>query len=162
DGRCDQSRADGRHVTRVCGTNDRQRSERRACRASHGARADGGVPHDFLVLLQRPVLIMDTKRRKFLLQTAGMSAASLVGTLSRWGSEAANAQSAGNYQALVCVFLYGGNDANNMIVPVTNYAQYAAVRTPASNVSIPQANLINFTAASQGGQTFGFHPSFTN
>jgi uncharacterized protein (DUF1501 family) len=103
---------------------------------------------------------MDMKRRKFLLQTAGMSAASMVGTLSRLGTEAANAQAAAApYQALVAVFLYGGNDANNMIIPVTNYAQYATVRTAASNVAIPQANLLNFTAASQGGATYGFHPS---
>lgn len=103
---------------------------------------------------------MDMKRRKFLLQTAGMSAATMVGTLSRLGTEAANAQAAAPaYQALVVVFLYGGNDANNMVIPVSNYAQYAAVRTAASNVAIPQANLLNFTAASQGGATFGFHPS---
>ena len=36
------------------------------------------------------------------------------------------------FRSLVCLFLYGGNDANNMIVPRdnTNYASYAAARGP--------------------------------
>jgi len=33
-----------------------------------------------------------------------------------------------DYKALVCVFLYGGNDTNNTVVPLDDYAQYAAVR----------------------------------
>ena len=39
----------------------------------------------------------------------------------------AHAQSAGDYRALVCVFLFGGNDGNNTIVPFDNagYAQPA-------------------------------------
>jgi uncharacterized protein (DUF1501 family) len=37
-----------------------------------------------------------------------------------------------DYKALVCVFLYGGNDANNTLVPfdTTGYANYAALRGP--------------------------------
>ena len=43
---------------------------------------------------------------------------------------AASAQTATDYKALVCVFLFGGNDGNNTVVPVdtAGYAQYAAVR----------------------------------
>ena len=42
------------------------------------------------------------------------------------------AQGAGGYKALVCIFLYGGNDANNMIVPADTwgYANYARLRGP--------------------------------
>jgi uncharacterized protein (DUF1501 family) len=102
---------------------------------------------------------MDNKRRKFLLQTGGLTAAALAGNLSRWGVEAANAQSGPAYQALVCVFLFGGNDSNNMLLPYTDYADYAAVRTAASNVAIPQAQLLQINAPSKG-KMFGLHPSF--
>jgi uncharacterized protein (DUF1501 family) len=46
-----------------------------------------------------------------------------------------------------------------MVVPDTDYAQYALVRTAGSQVGIPQANLLTFTASRQGGKSFGFHPS---
>ncbi|WP_263382187.1 DUF1501 domain-containing protein [Granulicella arctica] len=42
-----------------------------------------------------------------------------------------------DYKALVCIFLYGGNDANNMLVPfdATGYANYAKIRGP---LALPQ------------------------
>ena len=44
-----------------------------------------------------------------------------------------------DYRALVCVFMYGGNDAHNMIVPLdARYATYAANRGP---LALPQASL---------------------
>src|SRR4029078_2619732 len=48
------------------------------------------------------------------------------------------------YKALVCVFLYGGVDGNNLVVPMDSagYAQYSAVRPPASNVNLTQAELL--------------------
>jgi uncharacterized protein (DUF1501 family) len=36
-----------------------------------------------------------------------------------------------DYKALVCIFLFGGNDAGNMVIPYDDYASYAAVRQPA-------------------------------
>ena len=30
-----------------------------------------------------------------------------------------------DYKALVCVYMFGGNDANNMIVPADNYTAYS-------------------------------------
>jgi uncharacterized protein (DUF1501 family) len=43
----------------------------------------------------------------------------------------ANAQSTDGYKALVCVFLYGGNDNHNTVVPfdLTTHKQYADIRT---------------------------------
>lgn len=70
------------------------------------------------------------------------------------------------YKALVCVFLSGGNDANNWIVPTdsTTFADYTSIR---GNLAIPQASLLPlyqvgtsgaaFTDAD--GHTYGFHPS---
>lgn len=101
---------------------------------------------------------MTMTRRKFLLQTGGLSAAALAGNLSHLGIQAANAQAAAPYQAIVCVFLFGGNDSNNLVIPYTDYAQYAATRTAASNVGIAQANLLQVSVPSHG-KTFGLHPS---
>lgn len=102
---------------------------------------------------------MDQTRRKFLKQTGGLSAAALAANLSRWGIEGASAQAAAPYQAIVCVFLFGGNDSNNMVIPYTDYAQYATTRTAASQVAIAQANLLQINAPSHG-KMFGLHPSF--
>ena len=101
---------------------------------------------------------MDTNRRKFLTSTGALTASALATNLGTWGVESAEAAASPGYGAIVCVFLFGGSDSNNMIVPYTDYAQYAAVRTVASNVGLTQAQLIQFTAPSNG-KTFGFHPS---
>ena len=71
-------------------------------------------------------------RREFLRRSAGFT---LAGAAAPWAlnlaamSEAA-AQSATDYKALVCVFLYGGNDCGNTLIPydASGYANYAALR----------------------------------
>ena len=108
---------------------------------------------------------MNTNRRKFLTSTSALTASAAAGSMLRWGVESAEAQAMGGYKALVCVFLFGGNDSNNMIIPFTDYGSpaivgsYGATRTAASNVAIPQAQLLQFPAA---GKTFGFHPSLAS
>ena len=75
---------------------------------------------------------IDLARRAFLQRS---SALGLAGTAAPWAlnlaamGEAA-AQSAPDYKALVCVFLYGGNDHGNTLVPydATNYAAYQTIR----------------------------------
>jgi uncharacterized protein (DUF1501 family) len=58
--------------------------------------------------------------------------AASVGTLALrpFGLLPAMAQSSADYRALVCVFLYGGNDSNNTIVPMddTNFKAYTSIR----------------------------------
>lgn len=62
-----------------------------------------------------------------------------------------------DYKALVCLFLNGGNDANNLIVPTgADYAAYASAR---SNLAIPQASLLPFSPRTSDGRTWGLHPS---
>ncbi len=102
---------------------------------------------------------MTTSRRKFLTSTGALTAGALAGNLATWGVKSAEAQAASGYRAIVVVFLFGGNDSNNMIIPYTDYAAYSAIRTAASNVQIPQANLIQFTGQ---GKTYGFHPSMSS
>lgn len=68
-------------------------------------------------------------RRRFLRTTGTFAAA--VG-LSQLGLINAFAQSASDYKALVCIFLLGGNDGHNVIVPQTQnaYNAYKAIRGP--------------------------------
>jgi len=68
-----------------------------------------------------------------------------------------------DYKALVCIFLAGGNDSNNLIIPInpTEYADYAAIRTDvlalpmsgAPNVALPLSPL------SSDGHDYGLHPA---
>ena len=65
----------------------------------------------------------------------------------------------GGYRALVCVYLYGGNDAFNMLVPTsaTQYGQYAASR---GALALPQGSLLPLspsTPPSDGG-SYGLPP----
>src|SRR5437879_2759941 len=55
-----------------------------------------------------------------------------VGSLALrpFGALPALAQSGSEYRALVCIFLFGGNDSNNTIVPMddSNYKAYTSLR----------------------------------
>jgi uncharacterized protein (DUF1501 family) len=64
-------------------------------------------------------------------------------------------QAASDYRALVCVFLNGGNDGNNMFVDLNQYASYASSR--GVDLTLPQASFLPVAPASGG--SFGFHPN---
>jgi uncharacterized protein (DUF1501 family) len=65
-----------------------------------------------------------------------------------------------DYKALVCLFLNGGNDANNLIIPLgSGYSAYASAR---SNLAIPQASVLPFTPHTADGRSWGLHPSVTD
>jgi uncharacterized protein (DUF1501 family) len=65
-------------------------------------------------------------------------------------------QAATDYRALVCVFLNGGNDGNNMFLSLDQYTQYSASRA-AAQLAIPQANFLPVSPVSGG--SYGFHPN---
>src|SRR5919106_1653924 len=100
---------------------------------------------------------MTRTRREFLCRSFGAFGAAAV-AFERFGLLDALAQSA-DYRALVCIFLFGGNDSGNMVIPSDDYATYAAVRQP-GGLAIPQASLLPITVPRMGGQ-FGLHPSLT-
>jgi len=77
----------------------------------------------------------------------------------RFGLLNALAQSA-DYKALVCIFLNGGNDSGNMIIPYDDYSTYAAARE-SSGLAIPQSSLLRTGVVPSVGTEFGFHPSLT-
>jgi uncharacterized protein (DUF1501 family) len=79
---------------------------------------------------------MGVNRRSFI-KYASLAAAGNAAALRPFGALNAFAQSSTDYKALVCVFLFGGNDANNTLVPfdTAGYANYAKIRGP---LAIPQ------------------------
>jgi uncharacterized protein (DUF1501 family) len=83
---------------------------------------------------------MRANRRSFI-KYASLAAAGNAAGLRPFGMLNALAQSPSNYKALVCVFLYGGNDANNLLVPFDTggYANYAKIRGP---LALPQNQLL--------------------
>jgi len=80
------------------------------------------------------------------------------------GSRQNRAALGADYKALVCVFLAGGNDGNNLIVPlhndasISNYSVYSAARSP-QGLAIGQAQLLPITVPRMGNLTYGLHPS---
>jgi uncharacterized protein (DUF1501 family) len=94
------------------------------------------------------------KRRCFMQHAGALAGAAALGQL---GTFAAHAAGASDYKALVCIFLYGGNDTNNMIVPLdtAGYANYAQTR---SFLALPQSQLLPLAVAS-GTPLYGLHPA---
>ncbi len=95
-------------------------------------------------------------RRSFV-RYASLAAAGNLAGLRPFGMLNALAQSgtaSTGYKALVCVFLYGGNDANNMIVPfdTNGYASYNSVRGP---LALAQSSLLTLP----GLPNYALHPS---
>ena len=121
----------------------------------------------------------EVSRREFL-GSACCAAVGATGLLSALGSlrlmgAAANPSNgpqlpptagaiASDYKALVCLFLNGGNDANNLIIPMgtgpasdaAGFLAYAAAR---SNLAIPRTGLLPITPKTSDGRTWGLHPS---
>ncbi len=64
------------------------------------------------------------------------------------------------YKSLVCVFLYGGNDSNNLIVPLesTAYGKYAASR---SVIALPKSSILPLNALNDTGLQLGIHGAMT-
>src|SRR5882672_6247987 len=101
---------------------------------------------------------MATTRRDFLRNSAcALGGVALASSLETFGAvHALTPQAAPDYRALVCVFLNGGNDGNNMFVSLDQYAQYSAART-AAQLAIPQASFLPVSPVSGG--SYGFHPN---
>jgi uncharacterized protein (DUF1501 family) len=79
-------------------------------------------------------------------------------SFSRFGLLNALAQNATNYKALGCVFLFGGNDSNNMVVPFDS-AGYNAYKAARGGLAPAQGSLLPVTPASIGSP-FALHPRF--
>ena len=98
------------------------------------------------------------RRRDFLCRSLGWGGlAATVDSLRMINAATATHKTlAGDFKALVCVFLYGGNDSHNVLIPNDDgYVAYAEAR---SNLAVPQASILPISPASPGdGRSFGMH-----
>ncbi|MEY2561303.1 MAG: hypothetical protein QOG51_1718 [Verrucomicrobiota bacterium] len=99
-------------------------------------------------------------RRTFIRQAAcaALTTSGLLNTIFDLRRLSAATIADTDYKALICLFLFGGNDANNVVVPHDNigYASYSAAR---GVLAIPQATLLPLTLQNGDGRDFGFHPN---
>jgi uncharacterized protein (DUF1501 family) len=106
---------------------------------------------------------MGYTRRDFVRNGCCAAAALGVATSFRsFGLINALAQSASPFQSLVCIFLFGGNDANNLLIPndTAGYANYNTIRG-GGGLALAQNTLLPITAktAQNGSTLFGLHPN---
>ncbi len=100
----------------------------------------------------------NASRRQFLklsgrtLGSLGM--ASMVSRFSSWNAFAAGP----DYRALVCVYMFGGNDCNNMLIPMdsTRYDAYRRIRGPLALGTNAVRRI-----APRDGSDYALHPGLT-
>lgn len=99
---------------------------------------------------------MKYSRRKFLQRLAGAGVISSLSGLDTIFFSSALSQAAGSdYRALVCIYLLGGNDGNNTVIPAfgENYVAYSTAR---KTLAIPEQDLIPLTSSSTSA--YALHP----
>lgn len=100
-------------------------------------------------------------RRKFLIQSSAAAAMASNPALS-YSQLIGSSGAFDDYRALVCIFLFGGNDSFNMLVPNTD-AEYSAYAASRQNLAVAREDLlaINPLSHAPGSQPFGLHPSMS-
>ena len=120
---------------------------------------------------------MTQSRRKFLKASAcGLTWAAMVASLERLSLVNAMVQQnqpdvASDYKALVCIFLNGGTDCNNMVIPYDEYNNptggttngYDNVRGGASGLAILKSQLDNtkITPSNTSSVAYALHPNLS-
>lgn len=88
-------------------------------------------------------------RRNFMQLGAGFGMLAALGQLKT--AQAAVQQ---DYKALVCLFMFGGNDGHNAVVPLSS-AQYSAYQSARGGLALSPSQLLGINDATQGA--FGLH-----
>lgn len=95
-------------------------------------------------------------RRDFL-KSSSVTAAALAATPGLTYSQVlGSAAPFDDYRALVCVFLFGGNDSFNMLVPRSD-AEYNVYATSRQNLAIQQDQLLPINPLTSDGVDYGLH-----
>jgi uncharacterized protein (DUF1501 family) len=97
-------------------------------------------------------------RRNFLKLSAGLAALGLSG-MGLGLSPTARAATVSDYKALVCVYLFGGNDGNNLIVPLDS-ARYSAYQALRGNLALTGNELLS-PISDADGNSYAFHYGLT-
>jgi uncharacterized protein (DUF1501 family) len=89
---------------------------------------------------------------------AALGSSAVLGRLTLPRHALAGGSYVSGYKALVCVYLTGGNNGFNMVVPTASsaYATYAASR---GNLAVAQSSLLPLDGTASDGNTYGLHPS---
>ena len=96
-------------------------------------------------------------RRDFLRRAAGMAA--ITGSpfaMNLFTVGAASAQSAGAHKALVCIFLNGGNDQSNLVVPREG-AAYTAYRNARPDLALSAGQLLAINPLAHSGEALALN-----
>jgi uncharacterized protein (DUF1501 family) len=113
--------------------------------------------------MSKKIDLSNLSRRQFIRRAAcaGVGTIAMTSAISqlRWMNAAVAQSNISDYKALVCIFLQGGNDSNNMIIPTitSQYNNYASIRTPV--LAIPSSAILGVTSLNPDGNTYGMHPS---
>ena len=101
---------------------------------------------------------MSINRREFLslCVKGSVSAAALTSLQLQALTGATNAVELGDYKALVCVYLYGGNDSLNMLVPLEG-EQRSVYEQSRQNLAVESPLELSIKSQFAGG--VGIHPS---
>lgn len=117
---------------------------------------------------------METSRREFLKKSGcAVGMAAIATQVQHFGMMSVLAQTVENnspsvpsdYRALVCIFMQGGNDGNNTLVPnhsdanLSNYAAYSGARSAAS-LAIAQNALLPISVPRMNNLSYGLNPNF--
>ena len=99
-------------------------------------------------------------KRRDLLRFAGPTAAGflLARPYDAIGQMVGGSGPFNDYRALVCVFLFGGNDSFNMLVP-RSAAEYGAYAASRAGLAVAQTDLLPIDALNPDGALYGVHPS---
>ncbi len=99
-----------------------------------------------------------TRRRFLRALSAGGAVYALGRTPGTVWAQSAGVNGFADYKALVCVYLTGGNDSWNMVVP-RSAAEYAAYAQSRQNLAIAQDVLLPVDEINGSGVVYGIHPS---
>ena len=89
------------------------------------------------------------------------SAFATAAAFSRFGMINALAQSASDYKALVCVFLFGGNDSHNMLVPQSQ-AAFTAYKSIRGSLALPDGNAKLLPVSAIDGTPYALNDGLTS
>lgn len=107
---------------------------------------------------------MNNTRRDFIGQCCkAVGTTGMLSALAQLRLIGATATPSQDYKALVCLFLAGGNDANNMIVPYdsTEYSKYSSLAGRGA-LALPKSQLLEIKPKTTDGRGWGLHSSFAS
>ena len=97
-------------------------------------------------------------RREFLTRSSAAAAVFAATPGIAYSQMVGGAGGFTDYRALVCLFMFGGNDSYNMLVPRSN-AEYNVYAQSRQNLAIAQNDLLPIDPVVSGGVDYGVHPS---